>query len=641
MTPEETLVGQQIGRYRIEKHIAQGSRSDVYLAYDLEQNYPVALKVLFGVFAPDSDLVKDYRWAMKVAAQLNHPGIGKIISLGLTPANQIYLVTEYFPAGSLEEKLASLKEKGIVAAPLYALKLVRQLAEALMAALRAGTVHEHLRPGCIMLRSDGAPVLFGLDNPTLPSPQPAPVDTPGAALDYFSPEQVAGKVLDARSNIYTLGVILYELLAGRRPERIQAGSDADTGRQRANAFVPLEEVRPGLSGQTYDVVQTCLQAHSSDRFQTIAELIRAVDKALKAETSAGEGLSAITWRSLTRLRERTRPASQPGAPARWWRPAAGGLLLLLLCSAGLLLFSRLAATTGQEAAATEEPGAGVVGQPAETTTLPTVAVEVQPEATTALVATPTLIPAILTATEMTPTILAPTATLPAGAAPTTAGPPVTTGENVNAARLAAPPAIDGDLAEWAGVTPAESAFRVFTASGWDGTADLTATWRLAWDATNLYVAVAVTDDTHVQTQTGSQLFRGDSVEMQFDTNRQGDFGPGISADDFQIALSPGDFAALPPSAFRFQGSDGGGFQNAPGGTNAAVAAQQTGQGYNLEAAIPWGELALTPTPGLALGLALNANDNDTPGTAVQEVMMSHVSGRTLTDPTTWGTLTLE
>jgi serine/threonine protein kinase len=639
MTPEETLVGQQIGRYRIEEHIAQGSRSDVYLAYDVEQNYQVALKVLFGTFAPDSDLVKDYRWAMKVAAQLNHPGMGKIVSLGFTPTNQIYLVTEYFPAGSLEEKLASLKEKGIVAAPLYALKLVRQLAEALMAALRAGTVHEHLRPGCIMLRADGAPVLFGFDTPSLSAPRPEPVGAPGAELDYFSPEQVAGKVLDARSNIYTLGVILYELLAGRRPERIHADPDANSGRQRGNAFVPLEEMRPGLSGQSYDVVQTCLQERSADRFQTMAELIQAVDKALKAESSAREGLSAITWPSLTRLRTRTRSISQPGSPARRWLPAAGALLLLLLCSAALLLLSRLAATTAPEAAVTEEPGGS--SQPVETTTLPTAAVEVLPTATTALLATPTLIPAILTATVTTPDTLAPTATLSAGAAPTTTGPPITAGGNVNAVRLPAPPTIDGDLAKWAGVSPAASAFPVFTAPGWDGTADLTAAWRLAWDTTNLYVAVAVTDDTHVQTQTGSQLFRGDGVEMQFDSDRPGDFGPGLSADDFQIALSPGDFAALPPSAFRFQGSDGGSFLNAPGGTNVTVAAQQTGQGYNLEAAIPWSELALTPTPGLALGLALNANDNDTPGTAVQEVMMSHVSGRTLTDPTTWGTLTLQ
>jgi hypothetical protein len=72
-----------------------------------------------------------------------------------------------------------------------------------------------------------------------------------------------------------------------------------------------------------------------------------------------------------------------------------------------------------------------------------------------------------------------------------------------------------------------------------------------------------------------------------------------------------------------------------------VAAQQTDKGYNLEAAIPWSDLELTPAAGAVIGLALNANDNDTPGTAVQEVMMSHVAGRTLTNPTTWGTLTLQ
>jgi hypothetical protein len=129
--------------------------------------------------------------------------------------------------------------------------------------------------------------------------------------------------------------------------------------------------------------------------------------------------------------------------------------------------------------------------------------------------------------------------------------------------------------------------------------------------------------------------------MQFDTERNADFGPGLSPDDYQITLSPGNFADLPPSAFRFQGTENGRILDAPGRHQVSVAAQETSEGYTLEAAIPWTDLNLTPRPGLVIGLALNANDNDVPGTAVQEVMMSHVAGRTLTDPTSWGTLTLE
>ena len=233
--------------------------------------------------------------------------------------------------------------------------------------------------------------------------------------------------------------------------------------------------------------------------------------------------------------------------------------------------------------------------------------------------------------------LAPTATLRQPDQPTAVAP---SASDVPAGQLATPPTIDGDLAEWAGATT-ESAFRVYSHSSWDGTDDVTAVWRLAWDADNLYVGVSVTDDAHVQTQSGNQIFRGDSVDMQIDTDRNGDFGNGLSRDDFQIILSPGDFAGRPPSAFRFQGTDNGRMLDAPGGHHIRLAAQKTTTGYNIEAAVPWSDLALTPAPGQVIGLALNVNDNDRAGTAVQEVMKSHVSTRQFANPASWGTLTLK
>jgi hypothetical protein len=213
--------------------------------------------------------------------------------------------------------------------------------------------------------------------------------------------------------------------------------------------------------------------------------------------------------------------------------------------------------------------------------------------------------------------------------------------DVKATALAVPPAVDGNLAEWSGVVAATSTNRVYSVAGWDGSADLTAVWQLGWDDENLYVAVTVADDTHVQNASGNLIFRGDSVDMQFDTVRNADFDESLSPDNFQITLSPGDFADRQPEAFRYRGTADGAILDAPGGHNVTVAARQTDTGYTLEAAIPWSDLNLTPTEGLTIGLALNANDNDTPGTAVQEVMMSNMPNRTLRNPTTWGTLTLE
>ncbi len=322
---------------------------------------------------------------------------------------------------------------------------------------------------------------------------------------------------------------------------------------------------------------------------------------------------------------------QPKSRERWpvWL-AIGAIVLVLICicTTAILVFGR-----------DFIPG---LAQPAETISVPTLSGSeetVAPSpANTVEASSPAPQNTQLPTPQVNPTqaaTLAPTATL---AVPAT-DPPLTT-SNVEAIRLPSPPAIDGLLDEWGELPLYESTFLVFQASTWDGSNDLRAVWRLGWDLNHLYIGVEVADDIHVQTQTGNQLFKGDSLDMQFDTDRNGDLGPNLSPDDYQITFSPGDFTGFPPSAFRFQGTTGGQILDAPGGNQVTVQARQTPTGYALEAAIPWTDLNLSPSEGLVIGLALNANDNDSPGTAVQEVMKSHVVTRTLTDPTSWGTLTL-
>ncbi len=318
-----------------------------------------------------------------------------------------------------------------------------------------------------------------------------------------------------------------------------------------------------------------------------------------------------TWAGLVPEQPKEEPSM-----AVWLAVAGVVVILLCLCAGGsFLVYNEFIASP--------------------TVAPPPVVPTIVGEATTADIPT-TAPPNAPTATATT--AINPTVTLPGNSVTV---PAPTAGGNIEANQVTVPPTIDGNLADWSNATTYSSAFRVFNSQGWDGTDDLTAVWRLAWDTTNLYIGVEVTDNQHVQIQSGNQIFRGDSVDIQFDTNRNGDFGDGLSPDDFQITFSPGDFATLSPSAFRFQGRDNGAILDAPGGHNVTLQATQTTTGYILEAAIPWSDLALTPQAGLVIGIALNANDNDTPGTAVQEVMMSHVSTRTLTDPRGWGTLTLK
>lgn len=206
--------------------------------------------------------------------------------------------------------------------------------------------------------------------------------------------------------------------------------------------------------------------------------------------------------------------------------------------------------------------------------------------------------------------------------------------------LAATPGVDGNLADWPNVPAHISEYRVFSADSWDGSDDLEATWQLGWTVEGLYVGVTVVDDRHVQIESGRLAYQGDSLEMQIDTDVAGDFGPTVSADDYQFLLSPGDFGGNPPSAFRFQGVTGTGAYRDAEGFGVVVAARPVGSGYTLEAFIPWADMNVTPRAGLELGVSLNATDNDTPNTAIQEVMYASSRNRRHTDPTTWAPFVL-
>lgn len=303
------------------------------------------------------------------------------------------------------------------------------------------------------------------------------------------------------------------------------------------------------------------------------------------------------------------------------RPRRGGYVVALLAAAFLFAGTCAVAYFILQQRTTPEPGILLPG-----------------EATAAAEAQATNAPGVEATTPNDGPTLAPTVTL-SGAFATPPQPPPAS--DVVSPRAATPPTVDGDPADWAGLPTYASPYVVFTDNSWDGSDDLAASWQVTWDDANLYLLVNVADDIHAQNQTGNQTFRGDSVELQIDADRAGDYGPSLSPDDFQISLSPGDFATIPPSAFRFQGTPDGKMLDAATPHGITLAAVSTGNGYVLEAAIPWRDLNLTPAAGLVIGLAVNVNDNDQPGAAVQEMMKSSVPNRRFRDPTSWGTLTLQ
>ena len=210
------------------------------------------------------------------------------------------------------------------------------------------------------------------------------------------------------------------------------------------------------------------------------------------------------------------------------------------------------------------------------------------------------------------------------------------GTIVTAAFLATPPTIDGSLTDW-NTTAYKANHVVFGSGVWSGANDLSATYYIGWDQTYLYLGVQVVDDKFVQVSRGRSLYTGDEIELQLDAALDADFAStSLSSDDYQVGMSPGDFASNGPEAYRWYPSSKAGSV-----TNVMLKSASTTSGYNLEARIPWSVFGTTPRSGNHYGFALSVSDDDQTGEALQESLVSSVSSRKLLNPTTWGTLELE
>jgi len=223
--------------------------------------------------------------------------------------------------------------------------------------------------------------------------------------------------------------------------------------------------------------------------------------------------------------------------------------------------------------------------------------------------------------------------------PTTWGTLILDNVTTHAVKLGGAPTIDGNLGEWGTLNNGINQV-VFGPQNWVGANDASATYKIGWDANKLYIAAYVKDDVFVQNQSGANLFRGDSLELMLDTNLGGDSSNAfLNSDDYQLGISPGGLTSgnnPAPQVYRWYPS------NLKGGlSNVAVASSKVGDGYLVEAAIPWSVLGVTPYGGLSMGFALSVSDNDASGQALQQTLVSSNGLRKLTNPNTWGVLTLD
>ncbi|MBP6821155.1 MAG: serine/threonine-protein kinase, partial [Acidobacteria bacterium] len=291
---DRSLIGRVLGAYSVISVLGVGGMGEVYLARDTRLNRNVALKFLPSQFTQDAARVKRFKREAQAASALNHPNIITIYEIGEIE-NKHFIAAEYIDGQTLREVIA----EGRVAEK-EAIEIAIQICSALSAAHEAGIIHRDIKPENIMRRRDGyVKVLdFGLvkltelelsAGRTNPSDPDIGKTNPGAVLGtarYMSPEQAIGQEVDRRSDVFSLGVTLYELLAGLPPfkgDRIAAILDAIIHHQP----VPLTAVRPDLHSELERIVSRALEKDRELRYQS-ADDLRAELKRLQRELDSSE-----------------------------------------------------------------------------------------------------------------------------------------------------------------------------------------------------------------------------------------------------------------------------------------------------------------------------------------------------------------
>ncbi|HEX5735525.1 MAG TPA: protein kinase [Blastocatellia bacterium] len=275
---------QAIGPYNIIGQIGRGGMGEVYLAQDTRLGRRVALKLLPSRFTSDQDRLRRFKQEARAASALNHPNIITIHEVGQVNAAH-FIATEFVEGCTLRSAI----EEGAMK-PDEAIDVAIQVASALRAAHEAGIVHRDIKPENIMLRPDGyVKVLdFGLAKLTERNaitgdgrPSITAVDTnPGIVMgtvSYMSPEQARGLAIDARTDVFSLGVVLYEMIAGRVPFEGETVSDIIVAILEKEP-PPLSAYSNGALGELQAIIDKALQKKKEDRYQTAKEMLEELRK---------------------------------------------------------------------------------------------------------------------------------------------------------------------------------------------------------------------------------------------------------------------------------------------------------------------------------------------------------------------------
>jgi serine/threonine-protein kinase len=432
-------------RYEIEQELGSGGMSAVYKATDPNLKRIVAIKLIHPHLSKDTEFVRRFEVEAAAVAQLRHPNIVQVYDFD-HDGDTYYMVLEFVPGESLQQRLKRFSEGGRKQTVSEIISISSKICDAVDYAHKRGLVHRDIKPANVMINVQDEPVLmdFGIVKIVGEKQHTATGAVVGTAL-YMSPEQIRGERPDHRADIYSLGVMLYEMLNGRPP--FEADSAMTIMMMHLHDPIPdVLSLAPGTPAGFKTIIERALAKDPNQRYQSAGEMAAAIRQALTAPTAQSAGTmveaspahTAVETPRVTAAPEATyiepaapRPAAPQGTVAPAGARASGGraapppakkginrtlllgggaaIILLLLCViAGAIALPGLlngSAGTPTGIAAATEPGGGaaaaaVTETPPGPTNPPATDTPPPPTDTPAPTDTPTITP---TPTATTPT----------------------------------------------------------------------------------------------------------------------------------------------------------------------------------------------------------------------------------------------